>query len=201
MSASLGQAVVLLLHTLGSLYLLAILLRFLLQAVRADFYNPVTQAIVKITNAPLRPFRRFIPGYRGFDFASLTMALVFSTLASYLMLFIFGIMLPPVTVIGWAALGIFQYVLKVYFFGAIISVIASFIAPYSGHPALLVIHELLDPAYRMFRKVLPPMGGLDFSPLFIFLGIRFIETGLLYPMVVNLGMAQAISNHFVLGFW
>jgi YggT family protein len=197
MNGSLSQALVYLIHTLGNLYLLAILLRFLLQAAKADFYNPVTQAIVKITTPVIKPFRRFIPGYRGFDMASLVLALVFSMLVTYVMLLLVGAMLSPVTVLSWAALGMVDYVLNIYFWAALVSAIASFIAPFSGHPVLLVIHELLEPAYRLFRKVLPPMAGLDLSPLFIFLGTRFIENGLVYPIANTLRLAPA----YVLGFW
>jgi YggT family protein len=197
MSGSFSQALVYLIHTLGNLYLLAILLRFLLQAARADFYNPVTQAIVKITTPVIKPFRRLIPGYRGFDMASLAFGLVFSLVVTYVMLVLVGAMLSPVTVLGWAALGMVDYVLNIYFWAALVSAIASFIAPFSGHPVLLVIHELLEPAYRLFRKVLPPMAGLDLSPLFIFLGTRFIENGLIYPIASNLRLAPS----YVLGFW
>jgi YggT family protein len=197
MSGSFGQALVYLIHTLGNLYLLAILLRFLLQAARADFYNPVTQAIVKITTPVIKPFRRMVPGYRGFDFASLVAGLVFGMIATYVMLVLVGAMRSPVTVLGWAALGIVDYILNIYFWAALVSAVASFIAPFSGHPVLLVIHELLEPAYKLFRKVLPPMAGLDLSPLFIFLGTRFLENGLVYPIGNGLGLAPSV----VLGFW
>ena len=73
---SLGSAGYLIVSSLGGLYILAVLLRFMLQVARADFYNPFTQAIVKVTDPTVRLFRRFIPGFRGFDFASLLLALV-----------------------------------------------------------------------------------------------------------------------------
>ena len=197
MSGSFGQALVYLIHALGNLFLLAILLRFLLQAAKADFYNPITQAIVKITTPVIKPFRRIIPGYRGFDFASLVAGLLISVIATYVMLLLIGTMISPVSVFAWAGLGIADYVLNIYFWAALISAIASFIAPFSGHPVLLVIHELLEPAYRLFRKVMPPISGLDLSPLFIFLGTRFIENGLVYPLANSLRLPPSV----VLGFW
>ena len=81
MGGAFGQAVVLIINTLGAIYLLAVLLRFLLQAARADFYNPLTQAIVKLTSPLVNPLRRVIPGYRGIDFATLLLALLLNALA------------------------------------------------------------------------------------------------------------------------
>ena len=90
MGGAIGQSIILVVNTLGGLLLLAILLRFLLQAVRADFYNPVSQAVVKITSPLLLPLRKIIPGFGGFDVASLLLALIINTLATSLMYYAAG---------------------------------------------------------------------------------------------------------------
>lgn len=191
MDGAFGQALVLIINTLGGLYLLAILLRFLLQAARADFYNPVSQAIVKITSPLVNPLRRIIPGYRGFDFASLVLALIISTILSEIMLLAaYNQFIPIGTVIAWAFVGLISFILKIYFWSILVSVIASFIAPFSGHPILLVIHQMLDPLYKRVRRVVPAMGGLDFSPLFLFLGIQIIEILVVGPLAQNLRLGQ-----------
>ncbi|HIN89680.1 MAG TPA: YggT family protein, partial [Porticoccaceae bacterium] len=77
----LGSSGALILNVLGGLYLLAVLLRFLLQVAKADFYNPVSQAVVKITDPMVRILRRLIPGYRGIDFSSLLLALLIEAVA------------------------------------------------------------------------------------------------------------------------
>jgi YggT family protein len=171
-----GQALVLILNSLGGLYILAVLLRFLFQAAKADFYNPVSQAIVKVTTPTLMPFRKVIPGYRGLDFASLMLALVLNTVATALMVLAAGFSLPDIgTIVSWAFVGLIAFILNIYFYALLISVIASFIAPFSGNPILLMIQQILDPVYSRIRRIIPPMGGLDFSPLFIFLAINVLE--------------------------
>ena len=187
MGGSIGQVVILIVNSLGALFILAVLLRFLLQAVRADFYNPLSQAIVKITARPLAPFRKVIPGYRGLDFASLILALVLNSLFTAIMIFAAGFNLPGIgIIISWAFVGLVSFILNIYYFGLIISVIASFIAPFSGNPILLMIYQILDPINSRVRRVIPPMCGLDLSPLFIFLGIKVLQLLLLTPLVQKL---------------
>jgi YggT family protein len=187
MTGTLGQVVSLLISSLGSLYILTVLLRFLLQASRADFYNPVSQAIVKLTSPLVNPFRRIIPGWRGFDFASLVLALVLNCVATALLILAAGFELPSIgVIISWSAVGLLAFILNIYFYAVLISVIVSFIAPYSAHPVLLVVHQLLEPIYRLIHRVIPSMGGLDFSPLFIFLGIQVLEILLVNPLAVRL---------------
>ncbi len=177
MGAALSQALSLIINSLGGLYLLAVLLRFLLQAVRADFYNPVSQAIVKVTSPTLMPFRRVIPGYRGIDFASLILALVLNTAFTAVLILISGYNLPEVGfIVAWAFVGLIQFMLNIYFYSLISSISASFVAPFSGNPMLLVVYQILEPLYSRVRRVIPPMGGLDLSPIFIFLAIRLVET-------------------------
>ncbi len=177
MGGPLGQALQIIINSLGGLYLLAVLLRFLLQAVRADFYNPVTQVIVKATTPVLNPVQRIVPGFRGFDFAALVLALLLNSVFTTLMILLAGFNLPGIGIIvSWSFVGLISFVLNIYFYALIVSIIASFIAPFSGNPALLIVHQILEPIYSRIRRVIPPMGGLDLSPIFIFLAIRVIET-------------------------
>lgn len=199
MGSSFGQLIVLVVNTLGHLVMLALLLRFLLQASRADFYNPVSQALVKMTAPVLNPLRRLIPAWRNLDLATLLVALLFGTLASALMIFSAGYVLPGIgTLLSWAFLGMLSYILKIYFWGLLISVIVSWVAPYSGNPALLLIQQILEPLQRLFRKVIPPMGGLDLSPIFIFLGIQVVEIMLVGTLRQGLGLGQQAAM-FVIG--
>jgi YggT family protein len=199
MGSSFGQLIVLVVNTLGHLVMLALLLRFLLQASRADFYNPVSQALVKMTAPVLNPLRRLIPAWCNFDLATLLVALLFGTLASALMIFSAGYVLPGIgTLLSWAFLGMLSYILKIYFWGLLISVIVSWVAPYSGNPALLLIQQILEPLQRLFRKVIPPMGGLDLSPIFIFLGIQVVEIMLVGTLRQGLGLGQQAAM-FVIG--
>ena len=196
MSAALSQTLMLIIKSLGGLYLLAVLLRFLLQAVRADFYNPVSQAIVKVTAPALLPFRRIIPGYRGIDFASLVLALVLNSLFTFLLIVIAGFNPPGIGIIvAWSFVGLIAFFLKIYFWSLIISIVASFVAPFSGNPVLLVVYQILEPLYSRIRRIIPPMGGLDLSPIFIFLAINVIEI----MVVGTLGRGLNLDSRFVIG--
>jgi len=176
MGGTLGQALNVIVSSVGGLYLLAVLLRFFLQAVRADFYNPVTQVIIKATTPPLKPLRRIIPGWRGYDFASLVLALLLNSIFTAMMILFAGFGLPSLgTIVSWAFTGLLAFVLNIYFYALVVSIIASFVAPFSGNPALLIVQQILEPIYSRIRRIIPPMGGLDLSPIFIFLAIRVLE--------------------------
>jgi YggT family protein len=196
MGAALSDTLALIIRSLGGLYLLAVILRFLLQAVRADFYNPVSQAIVKVTAPPLMPFRRVIPGYRGIDFASIVLALVLNSIFTTLLILVDGFTPPGIGIIvAWAFVGLVAFLLKIYFWSLIISIIASFVAPFSGNPVLLVVYQILEPLYSRIRRIIPPMGGLDLSPIFIFLAIRVVET----LVIGTLGRGLRLNPLYVIG--
>ena len=198
MESSVGQVVVLLVNSLGGLVILALLLRFLLQATRADFYNPVTQSLVKLTSPLLNPARRLIPSWRNFDIASLVLTLIICTLASALMLFSDGFVLPGIGVLlSWSFLGMVSLLLKIYFWGLLISIVASWVAPFSGNPALMLVQQLLQPLQSLFRKVIPPMGGLDLSSIFIFLGIQVVEIMIVDTLRQGLGLSRQAAMYVI----
>jgi YggT family protein len=192
MSESFSQALILVITNVGGLYIGAILVRFLLQAARADFYNPICQAIVKITGPLLNPLRRVIPGWRRLDIASLVLALALSSLATMLMVFSTGNSLPIGMTVSWALVGLISLVLDIYFWSMMVTVVASFIAPFSGHPILLLIYQLLQPFYKLAHRILPPMGGLDFSPLLLMLTIKVAEILVLNPLATGLRVAPMV---------
>jgi YggT family protein len=181
-----GNVAYLLVNTLGGLYVLSVLLRFMLQVARADFYNPFTQAIVRVTDPAVRAFRRVIPGYRGLDFASLILALVAQCVCTFLLITTSGYAVPGAgLIITWSVVGLLSFILNIYFWAMMISIIASFIAPYSGHPALMLVRQITEPVMEPFRRLLPAMGGLDLSPIFVFLALQIIRMLFIDPVGVN----------------
>jgi YggT family protein len=183
---SIGSIGTLLVTSLGSLYLLAILLRFLLQLSRADFYNPITQMIVRATDPGVQLFRKFIPGFRGIDFSSLAFAVLVQCAMISALIFFAGIDLPgPGLILTWALVGLLSFVLNIYFWGLLISIVVSFIAPFSAHPALVLVRQLIEPVMAPFRRLLPAMGGLDLSPIFVFLSLQIIRIVLISPVGAN----------------
>lgn len=183
---SLGSVGYLVVNTLGGIYILAVLLRFMLQVARADFYNPFTQAIVRITDPSVRLFRRFIPSVRGMDFASLVLALLAQCIATSLLIVFSGFTIPSVgLVLSWSSVGLLSFILNIYFWAMIGSIVASFIAPFSKHPALTLLRQLTEPIMEPFRRLLPSMGGLDFSPIFVFMALQIIRILLIDPVGIN----------------
>ena len=172
----LNTAAVYVLQTLGSLYLLIVLLRFVLQLVRANFYNPLCQFVVKATQPLLKPLRRIIPSLFGLDMSSLVLAiLVQLALMALTLLLTYGTTGNPLQLFIWAIIGVTALFLKVFFFAMIISVILSWVAPGSHNPGAELVNQICEPALAPFRKILPNLGGLDLSPIFAFLALKLID--------------------------
>ncbi|WP_066016785.1 YggT family protein [Endozoicomonas atrinae] len=164
--SALSSSLSFLIQTLGGLYIMAVLIRFLLQLVRADFYNPISQAIVKATSPLLNPIRKIIPGYGGVDMASLVLALILQIILLYVLLLMGGYSLaaipfPSILISSLIKLGI--EFLNIYMFSLIIIAIASWVAPNSYNPGLMLLLQITEPLTSRIRKVIPPLGGLDFS--------------------------------------
>lgn len=181
-----------LIQTFLSLYLLAMLLRFLLQLVKADFYNPISQFMVKVTNPLVIPLRKVIPGYGGLDIATLLLALVLQGAGIVAIMLLNGMGLPsPVLLPIWAALGVLGLMVNIYFFALLAMIILSWIAPGSRHPAIFLLHQITEPVMAPVRKMLPSMGGLDFSPILVFILINVIQIALRH-MAAGVGLHPAL---------
>ncbi|MEZ5570549.1 MAG: YggT family protein [Halioglobus sp.] len=180
-----------LIQTLLSLFLVAMLLRFLLQLVRADFYNPISQFIVKITNPLVVPVRKIVPGYGKLDFASLLLAVILQILgiAAIFMINV-GALPSPVLLLLGGLLGVAALLVQIYFFALLAMIILSWVAQGSHHPAIFLLYQITEPVMAPVRKILPPMGGLDFSPILVFVLINVVQIMLQH-------MAAAVG---VLGF-
>ncbi|MGH8389833.1 MAG: YggT family protein [Pseudomonas sp.] len=172
----LNTAAVYVLQTLGSLYLLIVLMRFVLQLVRANFYNPLCQFAVKATQPLLKPLRRIIPSMFGLDMSSLVLAiLVQLALMALTLLLTYGTTGNPLQLLIWSIIGVTALFLKIFFFALIISVILSWVAPGSRNPGAELVSDICEPALAPFRKFLPNLGGLDLSPIFAFLALKLID--------------------------
>lgn len=191
-----NEILIYLVQTVFSLFLIAVVLRFILQLVRADFYNPISQFLVKVTNPLLVPLRRLIPGVAGVDLAAVILALLIQGITIAVIYVLVGEPLPGVAnLVIWAALGLVGLVVNIYFFALLAMIILSWIAPGSNNPALFLLHQITEPVMAPFRKVLPPMGGLDLSPILVFILINIIQISLRH-MAASVGMPTGA----VLGF-
>lgn len=193
--SGIAEAFIYVIQTLGSLYLLIVLLRFILQLVKADFYNPLSQFIVRATQPLLRPLRRVIPGVAGLDLASLLLALLLQFLLMCVVLVLLGVnpaaLLPQVLV--WSVIGITSLFLKVFFFALIISVILSWVAQGSNNPGAMLVNQICEPFLAPFRRLLPNLGGLDLSPIFAFIALNLIDRFVLGKLAAMTAMPTILS--------
>jgi len=165
------------------LYTLVLLLRLLLQWVKADFYNPVSQFIVKITNPVVIPVRRIIPGFGGIDMASLLLVLLITAVKLSLVALINGVPAGDISALGLllkTLLDTVDLVLNVFLFAIFIQAILSWVNPDPFSPPMQLLGSLTWPVLRPFRKLIPPMGGFDISPIFAIIAIMFIKQALHY---------------------
>jgi YggT family protein len=192
MGSAFAEALIFIVSNLGGLYLIAVMLRFLLQAARADFYNPLCQTIVKVT-APLRnPLQRVIPSWKRLDLASLVLALLLNAAFTAVMVYGTGSALSFGQLVSWGLVGLLSLTLDIYFYAMLVVIIASFFSPVSGHPVLLLTYQLLQPFYKIAHRILPPMGGLDLSPLLLMLAIKVVEILVVTPLASGLNVFPAV---------
>lgn len=156
-----------LIDLLFGLYVTAVLLRLLLQLTRANFYNPISQAIVAITNPPLRILRRWVPPARQIDSASVVLLLAVQLLHTLLIVWIArgGGSLPGILLLTVANL--MQRCVYVYLFATILLVLASWVVPGSRGPAIELLQSLCRPLLAPAQRLVPAFSGIDLSPLLV----------------------------------
>ena len=182
-----------LIQTATGIYLLIMLLRFILQLALADFYNPISQFLVRATNPLVLPLRRLLPARGRFDPASLILAILIQWLGIIALLWMSGAALPAISLmLAWSVVGVLGLLVKIYFFALLGMIILSWIAPGASNPAVYLMYQITEPVMAPFRSVLPAMGGLDFSPILVFILINIVQIALrnvaeglgLYPALV-----------------
>lgn len=170
--------IVLIIHTVGQIYAFILIMRFLLQLAGADYYNPISQAVVRITSVPLKPFQKLLPRMGRVDLSPLILAFIVYVLVLVAIIFVRGTTADPTAILLFSAVTLLDSILMIYFWTVIGAVIISWIAPDSYHPAPQLILQLTEPLFRLSRKVIPPIGGLDLSPILIFLIIQIVRSQL-----------------------
>ena len=174
--------VVFLIDTVASLYILAVMLRFLLQWTQADFYNPVSQFLVKITHPALRVMRRFIPSMGRIDTASLVLALVLQIIANLTILALKGVSINVVALAVLSLTDLLKMLLDIFVYAIFAGAIISWFAPgtYSGASSLL--YSLTEPLLSVCRRIVPDLGGIDLSPLVALVLLQLAKMMILPPL-------------------
>ena len=190
-----SEATIYLLKAIGDLLTIAILLNFFFRALKVDYYNPLVQGIIKVIDPPLSIFRTIIKPLYGIDFASLFSA-VFTQAACFYLVALTGIITSdPITIVYWSFFSVILLSLRMIFWIMLLGIIISWVAPRSRHPAVALLVQVADPFFRPFRIFLPPMGGLDFSPILAFIFLNFLQI-LLRNFAVEAGLPVGLSMGF-----
>lgn len=156
--------------TVSSMYILVVLLRFTLQLQHISFSNPLGQLALALTNQPLQHVRKFVPMYRGIDWSSFVFAYALSLLMVGVQFYF------SMNILTWFLIGLNQCLsiwLNVYFYAMMGLVLFSWISP--GHPMVSTFSQIVQPILRPFQRLLPPISGIDLSPIFGILALKFIE--------------------------
>jgi YggT family protein len=164
-----------LISTLFSLYILAVMLRFILGAVRADFYNPVSQFLVRITNPLLVPMRKVIPSFRQYDTSALLLMLLLQLVSLVIVIMLRGASIPFVTLLLVAIGELVILALNVFIFAIVIQVILSWINPGNYNPVNALLSSITRPVMGPIQRLIPPVSGIDLSPLVALIGLQVLK--------------------------
>ncbi|TNH15304.1 YggT family protein [Halomonas sp. BL6] len=194
MGSQLGSAGLMLVNSLINIYLFLLMLRFLLQASRADYYNPLSQSVVKITQPVVGLFQSFLGPVAGrFDLATLAAGFVLKVVSMVAIFMVIGVGMPPIAgllIAGVAALA--NAILKIYFFAMIVMIILSWVAPNASHPGALLVMQLVEPIMAPVRKVIPPLGMIDLSPIVVFIAINLVDGIVVGSLIRAAGISGAL---------
>lgn len=181
----LHNASVFLIQSVFDFYLFILLLRLLLQYLRVDYYNPITQFIIKITSPVVVPLRRIIPGYWGIDLATVVLIFIVSlmklSLISVLSIHhfpnIFGLIL-------WSLGDLIGLTIKLFFYAVLASVIISWVAPSNHSPLFIIVQRLTDPLLKPARRLIPQVAGFDISPIPVLLLLQILIILMAEPLAI-----------------
>lgn len=165
MGAQATNALIYLISTLFNLYMGAVLLRIVLQWVRADFYNPISQLVWKVTQPVLAPVINLLPRYRRLDTAASLLLLILSVIYVQIIAALWSLNIGLIATLWFAVLKIVALALSIYTASIIIYAILSWFGPGLSNPAANILYSINEPLLRPIRNIIPPLSGLDLSPL------------------------------------
>ncbi len=174
--------IIFIIDSLFSLYILAVLLRFLLQWSNADFYNPISQFLVKITHPPLKLLRRFIPAIGKIDTSSLVLALLLQITADFTILVLKGVMISFAALLILSFTQLVSLFFNIFIFAIFARAILSWIDPASYNSATSILYSLTEPVLNLCRRIIPDLGGIDLSPLAALLLLQVAKMLVIPPL-------------------
>ncbi len=178
----LTNPLVFLIQVIFGAYIMVVMLRFLLQLVKADFYNPVSQFVIKVTSPPLRPLRRIIPGIGGVDVSSIVLMWILKSLELALIMVIGGLGTSLLPALAWSIPELISLFINVFLFAILIQVIISWVNPGGHNPIIGLLNSITEPLLGPARRIAPPISGLDLSPMLVMIGLMLLKMLLLPPL-------------------
>ena len=194
MSHSISLALQFIVESLFSFYLVALILRALLQVSRANPTNTITRFIITITKPPVALCQYFLPTVRRFDLAIVFVALVIVMLKLNILFFLQTERWLP-NFLGlaiWAFADLLQQVFNVLFFAVLAQVIMSWVAMGRYHPVIEVVYHLAHLILRPFQRLIPSIGGLDISPIFAMMALKILTILICLPLI-DMGQQLILS--------
>ncbi len=164
-----------LIDTIFSVYIAIMLLRFILQQVGADFYNPISQFIVKLTQPLVGVARRFVPSVKKIDTATLLLVVALMLVKLVLLLTIAGYPFNGLQLLVKSLYDLVSLSFDIFIFALFIQAILSWVNPDPNHPVSSILYTLTLPVLRPIRKFVPPISGIDLSTLVALIGLMFIK--------------------------
>ena len=195
MNNALSDIAVTIASPLFSLALFLIAMRFLAQLCGVSPYNPISVGIRTVTNPIVAPVNRLIPAGKRLNIGAIVALILCQTAYIAIMLWILSRFdaFNIVPALIWSALGAAGLLINIIFYSVLAIIIVSFLAPQSNHPAVEFLWQLTEPVMAPLRSIIPPMGGLDFSPILLFIGINVIRVS-----IANMAIAVGMPS-FVIG--
>ena len=181
-STYMTDPIIFLIDTLFSLYILAVLLRFLLQWCGADFYNPISQFLVKVTHPPLKILRRFVPSIGKIDTSSLVLLLTLQMLSDFSILLLKGVTINIGALTILSITQLISLLINVLVFAVFARALLSWVNPGTFNAAASILETLTEPLLELCRKVIPSLGGIDLSPLAALLLLQLAKMVILPPL-------------------
>jgi YggT family protein len=187
-SSYMTDPVIFLIDSLFSLYILAALLRFLLQWCGGDFYNPISQFLVKITHPPLKILRRFVPSIGKIDTSSLVLILSLQMVADFSILLLKGVTLNIGALAILSITQLISLLINVFVFAIFARAILSWMNPGVFNAAASILATLSEPVLGICRKIIPNLGGMDLSPMAALLLLQLAKMVVLPPLHELVGL-------------
>ena len=170
-----SEATFFLFKALMDVFTLGVVFNFLFRLLKVDYYNPLVQGIIRAVDLPSQFLRNFLRPIKNIDLSSFIVAIFIQAGAFYLAAIAGSIEYESFKILMWSTYSVILLMLKMIWWILLGGIILSFVAGENFHPAIVLIRQMSDSLFSPFRVFLPPMGGLDFSPIFAFIALNFFQ--------------------------